>query len=91
MQGRNLFVRLLSPKGLVFEGECLRVIFKAGEGEITLQRNQGEFLSSLKTGLVVVRLRDGETRSFMLRTTGVAHLKENILTLMADDFEPRKT
>lgn len=78
----TFLVRLVTPEGIFFEKACSRVNFKAGEGEITLQRSQGEFLTNLKPGPIIIRDVDGlSSYYFDTPNGGIAYLRDDILTL----------
>lgn len=87
MAKKPIRLKLVSKAGIFFEGEVTSVNFKAGEGWITLQASQGDFLSSLYPGQILVRGGvAGERLLFTNPSSGLAYLKNDQLALFATSF-----
>ena len=81
----KLFVEILTPSGVVFEGEADDVIAPGELGEFNLLPEHTLFLTNLNFGKMSY-LKDGQ-RELLVISGGVAEVVDNRVAILADYVE----
>ena len=74
---------LVAPEALILSGEASEVVVPGTEGYFTVMANHAPFMSTVKPGVVDVKLADGATSQIFVRG-GFADVSPNGLTLLAE-------
>ena len=74
---------LVSPEALVLSGEASAVVVPGTEGYFTVLANHAPFMSTVKPGVVDVKMADGETSQIFVRG-GFADVSPSGFTLLAE-------
>lgn len=74
---------LVSPEALVLSGEASEVVVPGTEGYFTVLANHAPFMSTVKPGVVDVKMADGETSQIFVRG-GFADVSPSGFTLLAE-------
>ncbi len=74
---------LVSPEALVLSGEAAEVVVPGTEGYFTVLANHAPFMSTVKPGVVDVKMADGETSQIFVRG-GFADVSPSGFTLLAE-------
>ncbi len=83
----RLPVRLLTPEGILFEGEALYALVETGTGPIGIYPNHDTYLGSLRKGGRVT-LALGEKEAVYLSSGGMLLMDPDGLTLDSPSFRP---
>jgi len=78
---------LVSPEALVLSGEALEVVAPGTDGYFTVMANHAAFMSTLKPGVVDVKLASGESKQVFVRG-GFADVSATGFTLLAEQSVP---
>lgn len=78
---------LVSPEKLILSGEAIEVIVPGSEGYFTVMANHAPLMSTLKPGVVEVKLADGEDHKIFVRG-GFADVSPSGFTLLAEMATP---
>lgn len=76
---------IVSQDKMVFEGEVDIVILPGSEGEMGILPHHGPLLTSLKYGIITVRI--GEREEHFTVAGGIAEVQPDIITILADAAE----
>ena len=74
---------LVSPEALVLSGEASEVVVPGTEGYFTVMANHAPVMSTVKPGVVTVKLADGNSDEIFVRG-GFADVSPNGFTLLAE-------
>jgi len=74
---------LVSPEALVLSGEASEVVVPGTEGYFTVLANHAPFMSTVKAGVVDVKMADGQTDQIFVRG-GFADVSPSGFTLLAE-------
>lgn len=74
---------LVSPEALVLGGEALEVVVPGAEGYFTVMANHSAFMTTVKPGIVDVKMHDGATKQVFVRG-GFADVSPAGFTLLAE-------
>ncbi len=74
---------LVSPEALVLSGEATEVVVPGTEGYFTVLANHAPLMSTIKPGVVDVKMADGETSQIFVRG-GFADVSPSGFTLLAE-------
>ena len=74
---------LVSPESLVLSGDASEVVVPGTEGYFTVLANHAPFMSTVKPGVVDVKMADGESRQIFVRG-GFADVSPSGFTLLAE-------
>ena len=74
---------LVAPEALILSGEASEVVVPGTEGYFTVMANHAPFMSTVKPGVVDVKLSDGATSQIFVRG-GFADVSPTGLTLLAE-------
>ncbi len=74
---------LVSPEALVLSGEASEVVVPGTEGYFTVLANHAPFMSTVKAGVVDVKMADGKTDQIFVRG-GFADVSPSGFTLLAE-------
>ena len=74
---------LVSPEALVLSGEASEVVVPGSEGYFTVMANHAPFMSTVKPGVVDVKMADGVTNQIFVRG-GFADVSPSGFTLLAE-------
>ena len=78
--------RLLTPTGIVFEGDATEVSAIGPLGEFGVLPDHINFITSLVPGVLEARLPDG-SRMHWVVSGGLAEVKDSVLTVLASSAE----
>jgi len=82
--------RLLTPTGIVFEGDAAEVSAVGPLGEFGVLPEHINFITSLVPGVVEARLPDGSKMHWVV-SGGLAEVKDSIMTVLANSAESPET
>ena len=74
---------LVSPEALVLGGEALEVVVPGSEGYFTVLANHSPFMTTVKPGIVDVKMVDGKAQRIFVRG-GFADVSPAGFTLLAE-------
>jgi len=74
---------LVSPEALVLGGEASEVVVPGAEGYFTVMANHAPFMTTVKPGVVDVKMDDGVTKQIFVRG-GFADVSPAGFTLLAE-------
>ncbi|MFZ1815014.1 MAG: F0F1 ATP synthase subunit epsilon [Rhizobiaceae bacterium] len=80
---------LVSPERLLLSGEVSEVVVPGSDGYFTVMANHAPVMSSVKPGVVDVRMADGELKQIFVRG-GFADVSPSGLILLAEHAVPLK-
>ena len=78
--------RLVTPTGIVFEGDAAEVSAIGPLGEFGILPEHINFITSLVPGILEARLPDG-TATHWVVSGGLAEVKDSVLTVLASSAE----
>ena len=78
--------RLVTPTGVVFEGEALQVSAAGPLGEFGVLADHINFITSLVPGMLEARLPDGSAMHWVV-SGGLAEVKDGVMTALASSAE----
>jgi F-type H+-transporting ATPase subunit epsilon len=83
-------VRIVTPTGIVFEGEVEQVSALGPLGEFGVLPQHINFITSLVPGILEARISGGETRRWIV-SGGLAEVKDGLMTVLAGSAELPET
>ena len=78
--------RLVTPTGIVFEGDAAEVSAIGPLGEFGILPEHINFITSLVPGVIEARLPDGTAMHWVV-SGGLAEVKDSVLTVLASSAE----
>jgi F-type H+-transporting ATPase subunit epsilon len=82
--------RLVTPTGIVFEGDALEVSAIGPLGEFGILPDHINFITSLVPGVLEARLPD-DTAMHWVVSGGLAEVKDSVMTVLANSAESPET
>ena len=82
--------RLVTPTGIVFEGEAVEVSAIGPLGEFGILAEHINFITSLVPGVLEAKLPDGTSRHWVV-SGGLAEVRNGLLTVLASGAESPET
>jgi F-type H+-transporting ATPase subunit epsilon len=82
--------RLLTPTGIVFEGDAQEVSAIGPLGEFGILPDHINFITSLVPGVLEAQLPDGSKMHWVV-SGGLAEVKESVMTVLASSAESPET
>ena len=82
--------RLLTPTGIVFEGDAQEVSAIGPLGEFGILPDHINFITSLVPGVLEAQLPDGSKMHWVV-SGGLAEVKEGVMTVLASSAESPET
>jgi F-type H+-transporting ATPase subunit epsilon len=79
-------VKLVTPTGIVFEGDANEVSAVGPLGEFGVLPEHINFITSLVPGILEVRLADGNAMRWIV-SGGLAEVKDGVMTVLASSAE----
>jgi len=79
-------VRIVTPTGIVFEGEVEQVTAVGPLGEFGVLAEHINFITSLVPGVLEARLPSGESKHWIV-SGGLAEVKDGVMTVLASSAE----
>lgn len=79
-------VRIVTPIGIVFEGEVEQVTAVGPLGEFGVLAEHINFITSLVPGVLEARLPGGESKHWIV-SGGLAEVKDGVMTVLASSAE----
>jgi len=83
----TLKLEIVTPQGLIFEGEVKSVTFPGEEGEFGVLPKHATLLSLLKPGVIEIEKADGSKESIVINW-GHVKVDENKATVLVDSAVP---
>ncbi len=74
---------LVSPEKLLVSGDAEIVSVPGSEGDMGVMANHAPVMTSLRPGMVIAKMSDGEEQSFFVRG-GFADITPTTLTVLAE-------
>jgi F-type H+-transporting ATPase subunit epsilon len=78
--------RLVTPTGIVFEGDALEVSARGPLGEFGVLPEHINFITSLVPGVLEAKLPDGTAMHWVV-SGGLAEVKDSVMTVLASSAE----
>ena len=85
----TLTFELVSPEELLLSGDALEITVPGSEGEFGILPRHAPYISTLRPGLLTVKMADGETHEIFVRG-GFAEAGPDALTVLAEHATPVK-
>ena len=82
--------RLVTPTGIVFEGDALEVSAIGPLGEFGVLPDHINFITSLVPGVLEAKLPDGTAMHWVI-SGGLAEVKDSVMTVLASSAESPET
>jgi F-type H+-transporting ATPase subunit epsilon len=82
--------RLLTPTGIIFEGDAAEVSAVGPLGEFGVLPEHINFITSLVPGVLEAQLPDG-TKMHWVVSGGLAEVKDSVMTVLANSAESPQT
>ena len=82
--------RLVTPTGIVFEGDALEVSAIGPLGEFGVLPEHINFITSLVPGVLEAKLADGTAMHWVV-SGGLAEVKDSVMTVLASSAESPET
>jgi len=82
--------RLVTPTGIVFEGDALEVSAIGPLGEFGVLPEHINFITSLVPGVLEAKLPDGTAMHWVV-SGGLAEVKDSVMTVLASSAESPET
>ncbi len=82
--------RLVTPTGVVFEGDAAEVSAVGPLGEFGVLPDHINFITSLVPGVLEARLPDGTSMHWVV-SGGLAEVKDSVMTVLANSAESPQT
>jgi len=82
--------RLVTPTGIVFEGDALEVSAIGSLGEFGVLPEHINFITSLVPGVLEAKLPDGTAMHWVV-SGGLAEVKDSVMTVLASSAESPET
>ena len=82
--------RLVTPTGIVFEGDALEVSARGPLGEFGVLPEHINFITSLVPGVLEAKLPDGTAMHWVI-SGGLAEVKDSVMTVLASSAESPET
>ena len=82
--------RLVTPTGIVFEGDALEVSATGPLGEFGVLPEHINFITSLVPGVLEAKLPDGTAMHWVV-SGGLAEVKDSVMTVLASSAESPET
>ena len=83
-------VKLVTPTGIVFEGDAKEVSAIGPLGEFGVLPEHINFITSLVPGILEVRIADDTARRWIV-SGGLAEVKDGVMTVLASSAESPET
>lgn len=81
----NFTLKLISPKGVIFEGEVVEASMPTPDGQVTLLAGHMPLITLLSPGEIIIR--GGNKEHFLATEGGVAYVSKNMVKILADTAE----
>ncbi len=78
-----MHLQLITPERVLFEGEAYMVTAPGVEGDFGVLDGHMPFISTLRPGVIIVDLADGQTHRFTV-AGGVAEVVPDRVTILAE-------
>jgi len=82
--------RLVTPTGVIFEGDAAEVTAVGPLGEFGVLPDHINFITSLVPGVLEARLPDGTSMNWVV-SGGLAEVKDSVMTVLANSAESPET
>jgi F-type H+-transporting ATPase subunit epsilon len=86
-QRKAFHCEIATPRGQVYAGEAVGVIFPARDGQMGVWAGMAPTISSLGSGALTLTLPDGKTQRMFVHG-GTAQVNDDGLRLLADECTP---
>ena len=85
-EGRQLFCRIITPEGVIFDDQVDLVIVLIADGEIGVLVDHAPVVSTVEIG--DVRLTQGNERSIFATSDGFFKVSENLVQVLVEEAVP---
>ena len=82
-EGRQLFCRVITPEGILYDGEADLVVARIADGDLGVMVNHEPLVSSMEIG--EVRIKDGEERHVFATSDGFFKVSENLVQVLVEE------
>ena len=83
-------LNLISPTGVIYQGPVTEVTAVGTDGEFGVLPDHVNFVSSLVSGTITLKLGDGSTNKYRL-TAGSAEVNDGVMTVAASGSVAQST
>ena len=82
-EGRQLFCRVITPEGILYDGEADLVVARIADGDLGVMVNHEPLVSSMEIG--EVRIKDGEESHVFATSDGFFKVSENLVQVLVEE------
>ncbi len=82
-EGRQLFCRIITPEGIVYDGEADLIVARIADGDLGVMVNHEPLVSSVEIG--EVRVKEGEERHVFATSDGFFKVSENLVQVLVEE------
>jgi F-type H+-transporting ATPase subunit epsilon len=82
-EGRQLFCRVITPEGVVYDGEANLVVARIADGDLGVLVDHAPLVSSVEAG--EVRIREGEEQHVYATSDGFFKVSENLVQVLVEE------
>ncbi len=82
-EGRQLFCRIITPEGIVYDGEADLIVARIADGDLGEMVNHEPLVSSVEIG--EVRVKEGEERHVFATSDGFFKVSENLVQVLVEE------
>jgi len=81
--GRQLFCRVITPEGVIYDGEADLVVARIADGDLGVLVDHAPLVSSVEAG--EVRIREGEEQHVYATSDGFFKVSENLVQVLVEE------
>lgn len=82
-EGRQLFCRIITPEGIIYDGEADLIVARIADGDLGVMVNHEPLVSSVEIG--EVRVKEGEERHVFATSDGFFKVSENLVQVLVEE------
>src|ERR671916_2765967 len=81
--GRQLFCRVITPEGVIYDGEADLVVARIADGDLGVLVDHAPLVSSVEAG--EVRIKEGEEQHVYATSDGFFKVSENLVQVLVEE------
>ena len=81
--GRHLFCRVITPEGVIYDGEADLVVARIADGDLGVLVDHAPLVSSVEAG--EVRIKEGEEQHVYATSDGFFKVSENLVQVLVEE------
>jgi F-type H+-transporting ATPase subunit epsilon len=82
-EGRQLFCRVITPEGVIYDGEADLVVARIADGDLGVLVDHAPLVSSVEAG--EVRIKEGEEQHVYATSDGFFKVSENLVQVLVEE------